>query len=40
MLATITGCISDLQALNDLLVFYNEYWEHDWKDTLHSYSLY
>ena len=27
MLAIITVCISDLQALNDLLVFYNEYQE-------------
>ena len=28
ILAIITVCISDLQALDDLLVFYNEYKEH------------
>ena len=28
ILAIITACISDLQALDDLLVFYNEYQEH------------
>ena len=29
MLAIITVYISDLQALDDLLVFYNEYQEHE-----------
>ena len=28
ILAIITVCISDLQALDDLLVFYNEYQDH------------
>ena len=31
MLAIITACISDLQKLDDLLVFYNEYQEHELK---------
>ena len=29
VLAIITVCISDLQELEDLLVFYNEYQEHE-----------
>ena len=29
MLAIITVCISDLQTLDDLPVFYNEYQEHE-----------
>ena len=28
ILAIITACISGLQALDDFLVFYNEYQEH------------
>ena len=41
MLAIITVCISDLQAFNDLLLFYNEYQEHKLEQyIIHTFCLY